>query len=49
LQFRLETYNAFNHPQFSGPNTTVNSGSFGVITSTANSPREVQAALKLYW
>jgi hypothetical protein len=49
LQFRLETYNAFNHPQFSGPNTTVNSGSFGVITSTANGPREVQAALKFYW
>jgi hypothetical protein len=49
LQFRLETYNAFNHPQFSGPNTTVNSGSFGVITTTANGPREVQAALKFYW
>lgn len=49
LQFRLETYNTFNHPQFSGPNTTVNGGSFGVITSTANGPREVQAALKLYW
>lgn len=49
LQMRLETYNGLNHPQFSGPNTTVNGGSFGVITSTANSPREVQAALKLYW
>jgi len=49
IQLRLETYNAFNHPQFSGPNTTVNGGSFGVITSTANGPREVQAALKLYW
>jgi hypothetical protein len=49
LQVRLETYNAFNHPQFSGPDTTVNGGSFGVITSTANSPREVQVALKLYW
>jgi hypothetical protein len=49
LQFRLESYNSLNHPQFSGPNTTVNGGSFGVITSTANGPREVQAALKLYW
>jgi hypothetical protein len=49
LQFRLETYNGFNHPQFSGPNTTFNGGSFGVITSTANGPREVQAALKVYW
>jgi Carboxypeptidase regulatory-like domain/TonB dependent receptor len=49
IQVRLETYNAFNHPQFSGPDTTVNGGSFGVITSTANGPREVQVALKLYW
>jgi hypothetical protein len=49
LQFRAETYNAFNHPWFNGPNSTFNSGSFGVITSTANSPRELQVALKLYW
>ena len=49
LQFRFETYNALNHVQFSGPDTTVNGGSFGVITSTANGPREVQLALKLYW
>jgi len=49
LQFRAETYNALNHPQFSGPNTTFNGGSFGVITSTVNSPRELQLALKLYW
>jgi hypothetical protein len=49
LEFRLETYNAFNHPQFGGPNTTLNSGSFGVITSQANVPRQAQAVLKLYW
>ncbi len=49
LEFRFEAFNAFNHPQFSGPNTTFNTPNFGVITSTANSPREVQLALKLYW
>jgi hypothetical protein len=49
LELRLETYNAFNHPQFAGPNTTVNSGSFGVITAQANSPREAQGVLRLYW
>jgi hypothetical protein len=49
LEFRLETYNAFNHVQFDGPNTTLNSGSFGVITGQANSPREVQLVMKLYW
>jgi hypothetical protein len=48
-EFRLESFNALNHPQFCGPNTTVNGGSFGEITSQCNSPREVQLALKLYW
>jgi hypothetical protein len=32
-QFRLESFNAFNHPQFNGPNTQVTSPQFGVITS----------------
>jgi hypothetical protein len=49
LQFRLESFNALNHPQFYGPNTTVASGTFGVISSQRNSPRELQLALKLYF
>ena len=49
MEFRLETYNAFNHPQFGGPNTSLNSGSFGVITTQANQPRQAQAVLKIYW
>ena len=49
LQFRVESFNAFNYPQFNGPNAAVNSGSFGVVSSQRNSPREVQLALKLYW
>lgn len=49
LQLRIEAFNALNHPQFDAPNTEVDGGNFGVITSTANSPREVQLALKLYW
>jgi hypothetical protein len=49
LEYRLESFNALNHPQFCGPNAVVGSGSFGKVTCQANSPREVQMALKLYW
>ncbi len=47
MQLRLEAYNALNHPQFAGPNTSIDSGSFGQITSTAVAPRQVQIALKM--
>ena len=49
LQFRAESFNTFNHPQFAGPNTTVGDSNFGFITSTISSARELQLALKLYW
>jgi len=47
IQFRAEFLNAFNRVQFSAPNTTVTSTSFGVISSQANSPRQIQFGLKL--
>jgi Carboxypeptidase regulatory-like domain/TonB dependent receptor len=47
LQFRAESFNTFNHPHFQGPNVNVGSSNFGVISSTVNSPRELQLALKL--
>ena len=47
LQVRLEAFNALNHTQFAAPNTTIDGGSFGQISSVAVSPREVQLALKL--
>jgi Carboxypeptidase regulatory-like domain/TonB dependent receptor len=49
LQFRAESFNTFNHPHFAGPNTLVGDPNFGKITSTVNSPRELQLALKLYF
>ena len=47
LEFRAETFNALNHPQFCGPNTTVDGGNFGLVSSQCNSPRELQLGLRL--
>jgi hypothetical protein len=49
LEFRAEGFNALNHPQFGCINATVNTGGFGEVQCQANSPREIQMALKLYW
>jgi len=58
LEFRVETFNALNHPQFGAVNTTFNSDvtpadpqgqGFGNVQSQVNTPREVQLALKLYF
>ncbi len=48
-QFRGEFLNAFNTPRFGGPNTSVTSSSYGVISSQANAPRQIQFGLKLLW
>ena len=49
VQFRVEALNAFNRVQFSAPNTSVTSSSFGVISGQANAPRQLQFGLKLLW
>jgi len=46
LEFRIEAKNAFNHPVFSSPNTSVDDQNFGKIFQTSVGPREVQLAVK---
>jgi Carboxypeptidase regulatory-like domain len=48
-EFRLEAFNFLNKVQFGFPGTIFGSSTFGDITSQANLPRNVQAALKLHF
>lgn len=48
FELRLETFNTFNHVNFNSPNSNVNSGNFGRITSDTG-PRLVQLAAKFYF
>ena len=48
LQFRAESFNLTNSPNFAEPNTSLGSPTFGEITSTDRSnPRLLQFALRL--
>ncbi|MDQ1474467.1 MAG: hypothetical protein QOJ99_5947 [Bryobacterales bacterium] len=47
VQLRIGAFNALNHPQFGAANANIqNGGSFGTITSTGVSARQVQLAAK---
>jgi hypothetical protein len=47
LQFRAEAFNATNTAIFAAPGNTVGTPTFGVVSSTSNTPRQLQFALKL--
>ena len=49
LDVRMEAFNLFNRVVWGEPNTDFNNNNFGLITATANSPRQMQLGLKLYW
>ncbi len=53
LDFRAEMFNAFNRVRFGQGSLTLQSQTFGVLSNTAgdqaNSPRQMQLALKLYF
>jgi hypothetical protein len=46
LEFRAEFFNIFNHANFLNPDTNINSGQFGQVTST-HDPRIIQLAMRL--
>jgi len=53
IQFRCETFNTFNHPQWGNPNvnswtsnTPTPPATFGKITTTSTDMRQIQFALK---
>ena len=47
LQFNAEFINAFNHPQFTPPNTTPTSTAFGQLTGSYNWQRIIEFGLKV--
>jgi len=50
LDVRIEVFNLFNRVIWGAPvSTDFNNTNFGLINSTANSPRQMQLGLKLYW
>ncbi len=46
FEFRAETFNTFNHTQFTGPSANVTNGDFGTINGT-NNPRIFQRGAKM--
>ncbi len=49
LEFRLEAQDALNHALFAAPNTTPTSASFGQVTATDGTQREVFVGARLRW
>lgn len=47
FELRLEAQNAFNHPVFGTPDTSIDDPNFGIISYTSNSPRQVQLGMKI--
>jgi hypothetical protein len=47
VQFRAEAFNVTNTPVFAAPGNSVGAPTFGVVSTTSNSPRQLQFAVKL--
>ncbi len=46
VQFRLEAFNAFNHPNLGNPNTSFGSAAFGTISSIVGTARDLQLGFR---
>jgi hypothetical protein len=49
LEFRFETFNLTNTPVWGVPDVNISDAAFGTISSTANTARQLQFGLKLYF
>ena len=49
FEFRAEAFNVLNNVVFGYPDSYIPDTNFGRVTSTANSPRQLQLSLKLYF
>ena len=49
LDVRFESFNIFNRVVWGEPEQNFNSNNFGLVTTQANTPRQMQFGLKLYW
>jgi hypothetical protein len=49
FEFRAEAFNVTNTPVFATPDSNLQDPNFGVVSSTANTERQLQIALKFYF
>ena len=49
IDLRGEAFNLFNRTVFGTGSTSLNAATLGLVTNQSNSPRQMQAGLKVYW